>query len=251
MQHLRRDILRWFGAAGLLPFAGCGDDGSGVAPDAAPGGDGSTCAVIPDETAGPFPGNGSNGKNVLVESGIVRSDIRSSFAGASGVAIGIPLRLEIQLVDTRTSCGPLAGYAIYLWHPDKNGDYSMYAAAIASENYLRGVQETGVDGGAAFQTIFPGCYPGRMPHMHFEIYPSLATATTSANKVKTSQLGFPDGPCDAVYATSEYATSKQHYANVSFETDTAFRDGRSLQIATVTGDVTAGFVARLQIAIAA
>src|SRR5690349_5393521 len=34
---------------------------------------------IPDETAGPYPGDGSNGPDVLEQSGIVRSDLRSSF----------------------------------------------------------------------------------------------------------------------------------------------------------------------------
>lgn len=40
-----------------------------------------TCAdgEVPDETAGPYPGDGSNGPNVLTESGIVRSDIRPGF----------------------------------------------------------------------------------------------------------------------------------------------------------------------------
>ena len=37
---------------------------------------------IPEETAGPYPGDGSNGANVLTESGVVRSDITSSFGSA-------------------------------------------------------------------------------------------------------------------------------------------------------------------------
>ena len=126
----------------------------------------------------------------------------------------------------------------------------MYSAAIASENYLRGVQETDADGTVTFQTIFPGCYDGRMPHVHFEVYPTVAKATSSTNKVKTSQLGLPDAPCDEVYATSAYATSKTNYARITFASDNVFSDGTSLQIATVTGDATSGYVATLQVGIA-
>ena len=33
------------------------------------------CTVIPEETGGPFPGDGSNGPDVLTENGVVRKDI--------------------------------------------------------------------------------------------------------------------------------------------------------------------------------
>ena len=90
-----------------------------------------------------------------------------------------------------------------------------------------------------------------MPHVHFEVYPSVAKATSSATKVKTSQLGFPDAPCDEVYATSAYATSKTNYARITFASDNVFSDGTSLQIATVTGDPASGYIATLQVGIAA
>src|SRR5205823_4417147 len=69
------------------------------------------CSIIPSETAGPYPGDGTNGPNVLTQSGIVRSDIRSSF-GSSGTATqdGTPLTVTLQLVNTNSSCAPLAGY---------------------------------------------------------------------------------------------------------------------------------------------
>ena len=38
-------------------------------------------AEIPQETEGPYPADGSNGPTVLTSTGVVRSDIRSSFAG--------------------------------------------------------------------------------------------------------------------------------------------------------------------------
>ena len=49
------------------------------------------CSLIPEETGGPFPGDGSNGPDVLSENGVVRQDIRSSFDGLSGTAEGVPV----------------------------------------------------------------------------------------------------------------------------------------------------------------
>ena len=63
--------------------------------------DGAAAAAgeIPDETAGPFPGDGSNGPDLLAESGVVRSDIRSSFGGANSTAQGVPMDLELVISD--------------------------------------------------------------------------------------------------------------------------------------------------------
>ena len=64
---------------------------------------------IPEETAGPYPGDGSNGTNVLSESGVVRSDITCSFGDASAVADGVPFTIELTLLDVSgDSSGPLA-----------------------------------------------------------------------------------------------------------------------------------------------
>ena len=79
-----------------------------------------------------------------------------------------------------------------------------------NENYLRGVQETDDKGQVKFTTIFPACYDGRWPHIHFEVYPSLAKATNSANKIATSQMALPEEACKAVYATAGYEQSVQN-----------------------------------------
>ena len=157
---------------------------------------------IPEETAGPYPGDGSNGLNVLTESGVVRSDITSSFGSASGVAEGVPLTVRLKVYDLAgEDATALAGAAVYLWHCDREGRYSMYDEAIADENYLRGVQEADADGRVEFTTIFPAAYSGRWPHIHFEVYQSLDEATSAENKLRTSQLAFPEDACDEVYAT--------------------------------------------------
>jgi protocatechuate 3,4-dioxygenase beta subunit len=265
----RRAALRWLMGAGAiggiaaLGLGGCGGGGSAEA--ATPTSSGSTgssgststsCSVVPEETAGPYPGDGSNSSNggianALALSGIVRSDFRASIAGATGVATGVPLQVIIELVNTNASCADLSGYAIYLWHCDALGRYSMYSSGVTAENYLRGVQATGSDGTASFQTIYPGCYAGRVPHMHFEIYRSTATATNWNNKLRTSQLCFPADVNTAVYATSGYGQSASNNAAISLSSDGIFSDGYTTQLATVTGSVGAGYVATLRVGIAA
>src|SRR5215212_4648960 len=170
-----------------------------------------TCVnQIPQETGGPYPADGSTASgqnlNVLTRSGIVRSDIRTSLS-TGNTAAGVPFTIKLTLVDSNSNCAPLVGYAIYLWHCNRDGNYSLYSSAVTSEDYLRGVQATSSAGAVTFTTIFPACYSGRWPHIHFEIYPSLATATTSGNAIHTSQLALPKDVCDIVYATSGYAAS--------------------------------------------
>ncbi|MGZ4694013.1 MAG: intradiol ring-cleavage dioxygenase [Acidimicrobiales bacterium] len=214
---------------------------------AATGVDDSTCTVIPEETAGPYPGDGSNGVNVLTQDGIVRRDIRSSFGSAHGVAEGVPLTITLEVVDTANGCAPRAGAAVYLWHCDIDGAYSLYAQNLKDENYLRGVQETDSDGRVSFTTIFPAAYSGRWPHAHFEVYPSLDAATSATGKLATSQLAFPKDVCDVVYATSGYEQSVANLSRTSLATDMVFRDGASLETPVVTGSVDAGYVATLTV----
>jgi protocatechuate 3,4-dioxygenase beta subunit len=233
----RRDVLRLALSAGMFHLLGCGNS---VGPD------GGSCSVIPSETAGPFPGDGSNGPNVLNQAGVVRGDIRTSFGGLVGTAGGIPLTVTLSVVAA-DACTPLAGAAVYLWHCDRGGLYSLYSAGATNQNYLRGVQAAGSNGEVRFTTIFPGCYAGRWPHIHFEVYPSLAAATATGNKIATSQLALPKPACDGVYATAGYSASINNLAGVSLASDGVFRDGSSNQVAAVSGDVTAGFIATLRV----
>jgi hypothetical protein len=84
--------------------------------------------------------------NVLTESGIVRSDITTSFGTASGLAYGVPLTITLTVLDTANGSAPLEGAAVDLWHCDQAGRYSLYSDGVTSENYLRGVQEAAADG---------------------------------------------------------------------------------------------------------
>jgi protocatechuate 3,4-dioxygenase beta subunit len=235
----------------LFTIAGCGPSG---ASDTATAGAASptaaadaSCAIIPEETAGPFPGDGSNGPNVLAESGVVRSDIRSSFGSSTTVAEGIPLTIQVTIQDG-VDCVPLGGAAVYLWHCNREGEYSLYTEAVADENYLRGVQEADDNGLVTFQSIFPACYSGRWPHIHFEVYPSLDMATNEANKIATSQIALAKDACDAVYATDGYSQSVSNMTQVSLTSDNVFGDdGGAQQLGTINGSVSDGYTVALTV----
>lgn len=245
----RRQLLRVAASVGAgfgaLQLLGCSDAATTSPEDGTPNG---TCSRIPQETAGPYPGDGSNGANVLNQTGVVRSDIRSSFAGLSGTAAGVPLTIALTLVSA-TTCSPLANRAVYLWHCDRTGLYSLYSAGATNQNYCRGVQETDANGQVTFTSIFPACYAGRWPHIHFDVFPSLAAASNVANKIATSQIAIPKSSCDLVYATAGYAASIANLSQVSLATDSVFSDGSALELATMTGNVASGFTATLSVAV--
>jgi protocatechuate 3,4-dioxygenase beta subunit len=238
----RRRALQWLAGGGALAAASL-SHASSTRLAAAAAAAAAACSLIPEETAGPFPGDGSNGTpagvaNALMLSGIVRRDIRNSVGGASGVADGAPLRLQINLVNTNGGCASLAGFAVYLWHCTADGKYSMYSSGVTAENYLRGVQVSDSNGQLVFDTVVPGCYAGRMPHMHFEVYRSLTTATSFSNKLRTSQIAFPTAAIRAIYEVRrQYAQSIIELARMSFATDNVFSDGYATQLADLSGGV--------------
>jgi protocatechuate 3,4-dioxygenase beta subunit len=197
---------------------------------------------IPDETAGPFPADGSNGPNVLDDEGIVRPDITSSIGGSTGVAEGMPISFNLSLVDAATGSA-LPGGVVYLWHCTADGRYSLYE--IEDENYLRGVQVADDAGRISFTSVFPGCYAGRWPHAHFEVYSSIEEATAGSAAIKTSQLALPQADCEAVYGDSRYGRSAQNLSRLSLDTDGIFADGWTDQLATMSGSGSAGYTASL------
>lgn len=272
----RRRALTWLlssGAAAVLAACGGGDGNDESAASSASSSsssDGSSssgssqstttsCIADPEETNGPYPADGSNtvngmSANVLSQSGIVRSDIRSSFGSSTTTAEGVPLSLTLTIVNSNNSCAVLSGYAVYIWHCDRGGDYSLYSSSIRDENYLRGVQVTDANGQLTFQTIFPGCYSGRYPHIHFEVYPSLAMATLYTNALLTSQMAMPQDASSAVYNNaSGYSQSITNLSRVSVSSDGVFGDNTAAQIAqmtpTLSGSVAAGYTGTILIGV--
>lgn len=202
-------------------------------------------AEIPDETAGPYPGDGSNGPDVLEQAGIVRSDIRSSI-GADDPVDGAALTFTLTVTDMANDDAPFANVAVYAWHCDAQGRYSMYSDGVTDQTWLRGVQVADANGQVTFTSIVPGCYAGRWPHIHFEVYPDVDSITDSANALATSQLAFPEDMLNDVYQLSGYDGSAGNLSQVSLDTDNVFgEDGAALQMATVSGNVTDGYTASL------
>ncbi len=239
----RRRLLGLLAGAGVLTVAGCATAATSGAATSGAATSG-TLTEIPEETAGPYPGDGTNGPNVLTESGVVRSDIRSSFGALSGTADGVPLTITLTVLDAATGAA-LPGATVYLWHCDRDGAYSLYD--VADQNYLRGVQEADASGRVTFVSVFPAAYSGRWPHAHIEVYGDLASATSGDNAAVTSQLALPQDACESVYATSGYERSD--LARTSLDSDMVFRDGYASQLATVTGDVASGMAATLTIGV--
>ena len=241
----RRRALMVLGGAGLVALAGCAATTGSSAPAAAAG----DVVEIPQETAGPYPADGSNGKNVLTASGIVRSDIRSSFGSSTTTAEGVPLTIQLTVVQAAGDT-PLEGAAVYLWHCDRDGNYSMYSQGVTGENYLRGVQATDANGLVTFTSIFPACYSGRWPHIHFEVYTSLDEATAAGQILSTSQLALPEDVCATVYATEGYSASVRNLSQVSLDRDNVFGDdGGVSQLATMSGDAAGGYTTALTVGI--
>jgi protocatechuate 3,4-dioxygenase beta subunit len=232
-------------AATTTSTSGASPTGAGTS-SAASGATGVASVEIPDETAGPYPGDGSNGPDVLEQSGIVRSDIRSSFGESTGTAEGVPMTLELTITDLANGGVPFAGVAVYVWHCDREGNYSMYSQAAEDQNYLRGVQIADANGVVKYTSIFPACYSGRWPHIHFEVYPDQASITDASNAIATSQVALPQDACDEVYAQPGYEASINNLAQVTLQSDNVFGDdGGVSQLGTTTGDVTNGYAVAL------
>ncbi|SEC20783.1 intradiol ring-cleavage dioxygenase [Microbacterium hydrocarbonoxydans] len=256
----RRGVLSLAGlGVGAVVLAACtpatsapatgGGDAATSGADSTSGMENTAAGEIPQETAGPYPGDGSNGPDILERSGIVRADITTSIDG-SATADGIPLKLELLVRDLANGGVPLAGVAVYAWHCTARGEYSMYSSGLEDVTYLRGVQVSDAEGRVAFSSIFPGCYAGRWPHVHFEVYPDVEAITDSANAIVTSQLALPEDACAAVYADPRYEGSTRNLAQISLSSDNVFgEDSAALQLATVMGDEGSGYTATLVVGV--
>lgn len=256
----RRRLLQLSGVAAtgaLLTGCGFGPPGQSEPNRTAKAMDGSVCIQDPAETNGPFPADGSNAKggvtlNVLTQSGVARTDLRTSFAGMTAVAEGVPLDLNVALVDVAKACAPLAGHVVYVWQCDARGKYSLYE--LEDRNYLRGIDVTDATGQVKFTTVFPGCYAGRWPHIHFEVFANLQAATGARNSMLTSQLAMPAAIAKTLYTANPiYAASVANLEGIPFERDGIFADNTVEQNAAMTprftGDAASGFQAAVTIGV--
>jgi protocatechuate 3,4-dioxygenase beta subunit len=212
------------------------------------------CAATPTEIRGPFPADGTNGRprpiNVLASEGVIRRDIRASFAGMDGTAEGVPLELELTVVEAGGECGALAGRAVYLWQNDAAGAYSLYN--LPEQNYLRGLQGADGQGRLRFTGIVPGCYGGRFPHCHFEVFESAAAALAGERPLLVSQLAFPTAECRAIYSDdARYGDSLRNLERLPLARDFVFGDTDAAgQTVAMSGDPARGYRGSATIALA-
>lgn len=140
------------------------------------------CLVQPDLTEGPF----------YVDSDLPRADITEGKPG-------LPMMLRLQVVSA--DCAPIAGARVDVWHCDAQGVYSGVedlggGPDTRGQTFLRGSQMTDAAGVAAFQTIFPGWYPGRTTHVHYKVF-------LDGGAVLTSQIFFDDAVNQAIHDDHE------------------------------------------------
>lgn len=206
---------------------------SSVASSASSAASGS-CSIIPTETIGPYPLS-----TLLNSSSVLREAINED-------KTGVPLTVKLKLLNVNNSCTPVSGY-VYIWHCDKDGNYSGYSPETG-KTYCRGVQYTDSNGVATFTTIYPGWYAGRITHIHFQVF--LTAYSSTAKSTAISQMAFPASVTTAVYNSALYSSKGQNTSVTSFAADNVFSDGVTYQLATVTGNVTEGYVASLEVGIA-
>jgi len=145
------------------------------------------CADSPTEIAGPFPNK--------TPMDFVRENI-------VGDRTGVPLLIKIKVENTKLNCLPLEDVYVDIWHCDSKGDYSEYNKQLngdfTNKHFLRGRQTTDENGMVSFITIYPGWYPGRAPHLHFEV------KTKSGKSLLITQTALPEDVTKAVYKMKEY-----------------------------------------------
>jgi len=101
-----------------------------------------------------------------------------------------------------------------------------------------------------FTSVFPACYDGRWPHIHFEVYADQADITDSTKAIATSQVALPEATCKTVYGQPGYEASVSNLSRVSLANDNVFGDdGGVKQLGTVTGDVSSGYAVSLSVGV--
>ena len=166
-----------------------------------------------------------------------RQDIREGRSGTS-------LTVTFTVVNTRNACAPVSNAAVEIWQCDADGHYSEYAQGNydgRGQTFLRGLQLTNGTGQCTFVTIYPGWYQGRATHIHVDV-------TVNGQRVKSTQMAFPEEVSAQVYAQGVYASKGQN--STTNARDNVFSDGTSTEMASVSGSPAAGYTATLQVGVA-
>ena len=142
----RRRVLSWIGASALAPLAAT----PALAEDRAP---------TPRLTEGPFyPTSFPRDTD---------ADL-TRIEGRASAAKGTILDVSGRVLDR--SGAPRAGARVEIWQCDAQGEYHHVGGREADPNFQGfGAALTDADGRYAFRTIRPVPYPGRTPHIHFNV----------------------------------------------------------------------------------
>ncbi len=90
---------------------------------------------------------------------------------------GEPIRITGQVLTTK--CEPIAGAMVDFWQTDAAGEYDNVGYR------MRGHQFSDENGRYQLETIIPGEYPGRTPHIHVKIF------APDGGELLTTQLYIP------------------------------------------------------------
>lgn len=158
---------------------------------------------------------------------------------------GVPLQLRLQ-VTRYPECTPVEGALVDIWHCDADGVYSGYPEEITRDlwetmvfgvkkgtfedgelhvdpvndsRFLRGMQRTDANGWVTFNTIIPGWYVGRVPHIHARI-------VVDNREQLTTQFYFREDVLNDLY-TSMAPYSKHGACPMSFEKDVVLSEGNA------------------------
>jgi len=191
---------------------GAGDGPAGVASGTV------RCVLTPEQTEGPYY--------------IANEKVRRNITDGKR---GVPLTLRATVVDAST-CKPIKGAAVDIWHCDGGGVYSGFGQGASSRTFLRGMQRTNLNGLALLKTIYPGWYQGRTVHIHVKVH-------VGGNVVHTGQLYFPDTLTDKVYKKAPYITRPGRTTRNS--NDFVFANGGKNSLLSVRGDGAGGYIAAI------
>jgi len=177
-----------------------------------------SCVLSPEMTQGPYYVAGDKFRRNITEG-----------------KPGVPLHLQLLVLDVST-CRPLKGASVDIWHCDAGGVYSETSVQnTESLTCLRGIQKTGENGVALFTTIYPGWYTGRTVHIHVKVH-------LGGTTVHTGQLFFRDALTDVVYRRSPY--NRRANRDTRNATDSIFRNGGSRSLLALTRNGT-GYVGKI------
>jgi protocatechuate 3,4-dioxygenase beta subunit len=180
---------------GVIGWRAAGSEGAGPAGVASGA---VSCVLTPEQTEGPYYIAGEKYRRNITEG-----------------RPGVPLFLRLRVVDAST-CKPIAGAAVDIWHADALGAYSGFGEGAKSRTFMRGIQKTDANGLARFRTVYPGWYRGRTVHIHVMVH-------VAGNVVHTGQLYFPDSLTDRIFRRKPY--SRRPHRTTRNSNDFVFAQG--------------------------